>query len=73
MTPAQANWLGANRTYRAAHQTGGTTRFVERTMLHPDGTTHKIIRGQAPPVMVGSFEVGILETRDPATGQWIRA
>lgn len=70
MSPEQSEWLQKNRRFRATHQVGGNTRFAQRRMLHPDGTVDVINRGQNPRVMVGSFEVGVLEIRDPNTGQW---
>lgn len=70
MTPQQAEWLSKNRRYRAAHTVGGNTRFTQRRMLHPDGSADVLVRGQTPRVMVGSFEVGVLEVRDPNSGEW---
>lgn len=70
MSPAQAEWLSKNRRFRATHTVGGNTRFAQRRMLHPDGTVDVIGRGSTPRVMLGSFEVGVLELRDPTTGQW---
>ncbi len=65
MTPLQADWLRKNKHYRAVPTIrAGNTTFVERGMLHPDGSFEKIVRGANPRVVVGSFEVGILKIPD---------
>lgn len=69
MTGEQASWLAANKRFRAAHQTGGNTRFVQRGILHADGKYEPIVRGKPARITQNSFEVGILEIREP-NGQW---
>lgn len=73
MTGEQAHWLSSNKKFRAVHQTGGNTRFAQRGILHADGTHQPIVRGRPPRITEGCFEVGVLEIRDPATGQWTPA
>lgn len=70
MTPQQANWLTGNKPFRAAHQPAGNTRFARRGILHADGRYELIVRGKPPRITQGCFEVGVLEMRDPNTGQW---
>jgi hypothetical protein len=68
MTPQQADWLRKNRKYRVVGQLGGTSRYIQRGLLHADGEFESLARGQRPArVTAGDFEVGILET--PVPGQ----
>jgi hypothetical protein len=61
MTGAQADWLRANKAYRAVGNVPSGGRYIKRGMLHEDGTFELIYRGVRPNIRVGSFEVGILE------------
>lgn len=65
MTGEQKAWLDAHRAegYRVMGNTPGASRWVRRGMLHPDGSFEPYLRAR-PSVRVGSFEVGILETRE---------
>jgi hypothetical protein len=70
MSPEQAKWLSSNKRYRAAHTVGGNTRFAQRGILHADGKYEPFVRGKPQRITQGCFEVGVLEVRDPASGQW---
>jgi hypothetical protein len=61
MTGPQADWLRANKAYRAVGNVPSGGSYVKRGMLHADGEFELINRGVRPNVRVGSFEVGVLE------------
>ena len=62
MTGEQGEWLRSNPRYRAVTSRLPTgARYINRGMLHADGTFEAIHRGMRPNVRVGSFEVGIFE------------
>jgi hypothetical protein len=63
MTGAQADWLRKNPTYRAVGVRPSGARYVNRGMLHEDGTFDAVMPGRNPVVRKGSFEVAILEQK----------
>jgi hypothetical protein len=61
MTPEQASWLRTNKQYRAVPTNRGGVRYIDRKILHADGTTDAIMFNRYPPIRQGSFEVGIID------------
>jgi hypothetical protein len=66
MTGAQKAWLDAHPEYEIVGQLGGRIAYVERGVLHPDGT---FARGKGPYLgdvrENGPFAVGKKRLRDP--------
>jgi hypothetical protein len=70
MTGEQKKWLDDHRVqgYRPMGTLGGASRWINRGMLHPDGTFEFLgARGRPNKVEQGSFEVAVLE-HVPAPG-----
>jgi hypothetical protein len=65
MTSEQKEWLDSHKAegYRIRGQTGGNSQWIRTGMLHADGT-FEAYGAARPAVRQGSFEVGVLATRE---------